>query len=43
MGGKLTIGINEGPESIEKPTVTVEFLLVLLLEAKDNLHRASTI
>lgn len=37
---KHTVGVNQGSKCIEEPPVTVQFLLVLLFQAKDDLHRA---
>ena len=35
---KPTIGANEWTKSVEEPSMAVQFLLVLFLEAKDNLN-----
>ena len=39
----LTFWLDEGTEGVEEPTVTVQFLLVLLLQAENDLDRAGSL
>jgi len=39
-GETLTIRLDQGTESIEKPAVAIELLLVLLFQTEDDLNRA---
>lgn len=36
-----TVGLNEWAEGVEEPSVAIQLFLVLLLQTKDDLHRAS--
>jgi hypothetical protein len=35
---KLTVWLDKRAKSVEKPAMTIQLLLVLLLEAEDDLH-----
>lgn len=41
--GELTIGLDKRTKGIEEPPMTVELLLVLLLQAENDLHRARSL
>jgi hypothetical protein len=40
---KLTIRLNKRTKGVEEPPMTVELLLVLLLQAENDLHRARSL